>query len=157
MGKIHDIELINKIVEAPDAEWLIAGIIAAYGYQSPNKAAFVLNKANAVAQNVMLESVRCQKAIVDANESLLHGSLEDAGRSMRDMFRWLVPICVAIAPTPQDALSYTGEHRKYIDKLIELLHERNAYNPFYSSDRQWAKDNGYFQYLEIIRIDLKIC
>ena len=150
-------EQIREIVDAPDAERLIASIIAAYGRRSAKNAAFILREASSVAQSVMIESEKLNDALGDAAKSLLAGVPTHTFATQRETFRWLVPICAALAPSPRDTLVYDGDGKQYIDQLIELLHDTSAYNPYNPADRHWAKDNGFFQYLETLRIDLGLC
>lgn len=153
-SNISDIE---QILSAPNAEELIGTIMSAYGMRSAQNAAFILREASSIAQNFMLESEKLSDVLSGATKSLLSGVPTHTYATQRETFRWLVPICVALAPSPCDALVYEGEGRQYIEQMLNLLRERNAYNPHNPIDRHWAKDNDYFRYLETLRINLKLC
>lgn len=135
-------ELISEIVDAPNAEWLVANIIAAYGRRSAKNAAFVLKEATSVAQNVMLESEKLNDALGDAARSLLAGVPTHNFATQCETFRWLVPICAALAPSPRDALVYDGDGKQYIDQMLDLLHLEGYHGPFNSAFFDFLAPNG---------------
>lgn len=157
MQKPSKFELVEQILDEPNAEQLIAALMAAYGKKSAKNATFILGEATAITQSVMLESEKVCDALGNAAQSLLSGAPTQTFATNRETFRWLVPICVALAPSPRDALVYDGEGQQYVSQMLDLLKERNGYNPHNPADRSWAKENGYFRYLETLRIDLRLC
>ena len=146
MITLHEEGILKEILGWDDAEAALDYLMAEYAKKGSANARFLLSRIGDIS-GAMIAQKEKQIAEYSSAAHWLIAQREVGPYPSGIFFATMLPVCKVMFPNG-NADGHNEAEKRYFQKFLEMFHDPKQFS--WKDDKDWAIQNGYFEYLQLV-------